>query len=64
VVFQDSSQESVGFLGILQCLGELALYSTMSVITFFTIKGLLNPNGPPCFSLRVVGWVPTTRKSR
>jgi len=33
------------------------VYSTWSVIIFSAIKGLSDPNGPPFFFLRVMGWV-------
>jgi len=34
----------------------------MNVKTFSTIEGLPNRDGPPFFSLRVVGWVPCYKK--
>jgi len=38
------------------------LYNRVNVTTFSTIEGLSNPDGPPFFSLRVVGWVPCYKK--
>ncbi len=47
----------MGFLGIMWYLGKLAMYSTGNVTKFSTIEGLSDPDGPPFFSLKVVGWV-------
>jgi hypothetical protein len=47
----------MGFLGIFWYLGKLAMYSTWSVTIFSAIEGLFDLDGPPFFSLRVVGWV-------
>jgi hypothetical protein len=58
MVFWDSSEKSMGFLGILWYLGKLTMYSTWSVTIFSTIERLFDPNGPPFFSLKVVDWVP------
>jgi hypothetical protein len=45
----------VGFLGILWYLGKLAMYNIGNVTIFSAIEGLSNPDGPPFFSIRVVG---------
>jgi hypothetical protein len=61
-LFWDSLEKSVGFLVIMWYLGKLAMYSTWNVTKFSTIDGLSDPNGPPFFSLKVVGWVPGCKK--
>jgi hypothetical protein len=38
------------------------MYSTWNVTIFSTIEGLSDPDGPPFFSIRVVGWVPSYKK--
>jgi len=60
--FWDFSEKFVGFLVIMWYLGKLAMYSTRNVTKFSTIEGLFDPNGPPFFSLKVVGWVPSCKK--
>jgi len=47
----------MGFLGIMWYLGKLTMYSTRSVTNFSIIEGLFDLDGPPFFSLKVVGWV-------
>jgi hypothetical protein len=49
MVFWDSLEKSMGFLGILWYLGKLAMYNTWSVTIFSAIEGLLDPSGPPFF---------------